>query len=138
MRKLFLLIVLFCSLFVAGVGMANAQKKQSLNRTPKAFQTFYAKFKGAMVEGDKKTVASLTRFPFRYSLDIDDSGTLTKARFIKKFDEFFGGYETLFAEKNPEFYVEAGIYYLTSDDTTQFSFKKSGASYKFTTIIAQP
>ncbi len=63
MKKLILLIVLFWSLFAAGSETANAQERR-LSSTPKAFQTFYAKFRSAMIKDDKRAVASLTRFPF--------------------------------------------------------------------------
>lgn len=138
MKKLVLAIGLFWSLVAGSYETANAQAEQKLNLSPKAFQTFYAKFRSAMVKGDENTVASLTQFPFEYGLDAGDEGKLSKAQFIKKFKEFFGGYKNLFAQKNPVFYSEAGSFNLTSDDATHFSFEKKGASYKFTSMIVEP
>lgn len=144
MKKLVLLIVLFWSLFAVGGETANAQE-QRLSSSPKAFQAFYAKFRSAMIKGDKKTVAALTGFPFKYGFDAGDEGTLSKVQFLKKFDEYFGEYKNLsgknknvFAQKNPVLYTEAGSYNLTSDDAAHFSFEKKGASYKFTAMIVEP
>ena len=90
MKKLILSIVLFLSLLFINGETANAQKRLRLSSTPKAFQTFYAKFRNAAVRGDKKTVVSLTRFPFEYGFDAGDEGTFSKAQFISRFDNFFG------------------------------------------------
>jgi hypothetical protein len=140
MKKPILLTVLFLSLFaVTGNGTADAQKNQRLNSTPKAFQAFYAKFRNAVVKGDKNTVASLTRFPFKYGFDAGDEGTFSKTQFLDKFDDFFGRERKIFAQKNPMFYSKAGAYNLTDEyDATHYIFKKKGASYKFTAYIAEP
>lgn len=136
MKKLILLTVLFLSLFAV---IANAQKSQKLNSTPKAFQTFYAKFRNAVVKGDKNLVASLTQFPFKYGFDAGDEGTFSKAQFIEKFDDIFGEERTIFEQKNPEFYSGAGTFDLTDEyDASHFIFKKKGASYKFTAYVAEP
>ena len=137
MKKLFLLIVLFGSLFVGGSETVKGQEKR-LSSTPKTFQTFYAKFRMAVLKGDGKTVASLTQFPFKYGFDTGDEGTLSKAQFIKRFKDFFRGEEKLFAQKNPVLYGGAGSYTLTSDDAAHFSFEKKGTSYKFTSMIVEP
>lgn len=140
MKKLILLSVLFLSLFaVTGSETASAQKKQKLSAAPKAFQIFYAKFRTAVVKGDKKTVATLTGFPFRYGFDAGDEGTFSKTRFIEKFDDIFGGERKIFAQKNPIFYSEAGTFNLTDeDDASHYIFEKKGASYKFTAYLAEP
>jgi hypothetical protein len=140
MKKIILLSVLFLSLFAAtGSGTANAQKSLRLKSTPKAFQTFYAKFRNAVVRGNKNTVASLTQFPFKYAFDAGDEGTFTKAQFIKKFDNIFGAERNIFAQKNPMFYSEAGTFSLTDEtDASHYVFKKKGASYKFTLYASEP
>ena len=137
MKKAVLLIVLVWLLVAANGETAFAQEKR-LRSTPKAFQTFYAKFKSAMVKGDKKSVASLTQFPFQYGFDAGDEGTFSKAQFTKKFNELFGEYKDLFAQNNPVFFSEAGVFDLTSDDATHFRFEKKGASYKFTAMMSEP
>jgi hypothetical protein len=137
MKKLILLIVLFWSLFAAGSETANGQERR-LSSTPKAFQTFYAKFRSAMIKDDKRAVASLTLFPFIYGFDTGDEGTLSKAQFIKRFDRFFGKNKKLFAQKNPQLSSEAGNYDLTDEYATHFIFEKKGASYKFTARIVEP
>lgn len=140
MKKLILLIILFLLLFAVSDERANAQKTQRLESTPKAFQIFYAKFRNAVVKGDKKTVASLTYFPFQYGFDAGDEGTFSKDQFIKRFEHFFGSERKIFAQKNPVFYSEkVGDYNLNDDwDASTFVFKKKGASYKFTAYIAEP
>jgi len=142
MKKLILLTVLFFSLFAAGGSeTSNAQKNQRLNSTPKAFRIFYAKFRNAVVKGDKNTVASLTQFPFKYGFDAGDEGTFSKAQFIKRFVDIFGGERKIFGQKNPIFYLysETGTFELTdSDDASHYTFEKKGASYKFKAYAAEP
>ena len=138
MKKHILLIVLFLSLALNSE-WANAQKQLRLNSTSKAFQTFYAKFRNAVIKRDKETVASLTQFPFGYGFDAGDEGTFSKAQFIKRFDDFFGGGRKIFTQKNPVFYSEGDTYNLTDEwDASHFIFKKKGTSYKFTDYIAEP
>lgn len=140
MKKLILPVVLFLSLLVINGERANAQKRLRLSSTPKAFQTFYAKFRNAAVKGDKKTIVSLTYFPFEYGFDAGDEGTFTKTQFIERFDNFFSSERKIFAQKNPLFYSEkAGTYNLQDDwDAVNFIFEKKGASYKFTAYIVLP
>ncbi len=140
MKKLVLLIVLFWLFFAVSSKIANAQEKdQRLSSTSKAFQTFYAKFRKAVVKGDKTTVASMTQFPFEYGYDAGDEGTYSKLQFIKNFRMIFGEDKKIFAQKNPVFYSEAETYNLTdSDDASHYIFKKKGASYKFTAMIGEP
>ena len=137
MKKAVLLIVLFLSLLVANGETAFAQEKR-LRSTPKVFQTFYAKFRSAMVNGDKKSVALLTQFPFQYGFDAGDEGTLSKAQFTKRFKELFGSYKKLFSQDNPVLSSDAGAFDLTSDDATHFRFEKKGVSYKFVAMISEP
>jgi hypothetical protein len=140
MKKLILLIVLFLSLLAINSERANAQKTLRLNSTPKAFQTFYAKFRKAVVKGDKKTVASLTQFPFKYGFDAGDEGTFSKSQFMKRFDDIFGSERKIFAQKNPVFYSEKAETYTLEDDwdASNFIFEKRGTSYKFTAYVAEP
>ena len=139
MRKLILMIVLFLSLLAINSETANAQKELRLNSTSKSFQTFFAKFRNAVVKRDKKTVASLTQFPFRYGFDAGDEGTFTKAQFLKRFGIFFRSERKIFAQKNPVFYSEGATYNLLDEwDASHYIFEKRGASYKFTAFIAEP
>ena len=140
MRKLILTSVLFLLFFAfGGGGTADAQKKLRLNSTPKVFQTFYAKFRNAANKGDKKTIVSVTRFPFKYGFDAGDEGTFTKAQFVEKFDVFFDAESDIFAQKNPEFYQEAGTFNLTDEsNASHYIFEKKGAGYKFTAFIVEP
>jgi hypothetical protein len=54
------LSVLTSAMLLVGASSANAQTSRRLSATPKAFQTFYAKFKSAVLRGDKQAVASMT------------------------------------------------------------------------------
>ncbi len=49
-----------------------------------AFDSFWARFKAAIVRGDKQAVASLTRLPYAC-----DYKQLNKAQFIAKYAEIF-------------------------------------------------
>lgn len=139
-KKFILLNVLFWSLFaIIGSGTAIAQKKQKLDSMLKAFRVFYAKFRNAVIKGDKKTVALLTQFPFQYGFDAGDEGTFSKTQFIEKFDDLFGRERKIFAQKNPTFYLERGIYDLTNEnDASHYIFEKKGARYKFTAFVVEP
>lgn len=140
MKKFSLSLVLLLLLLVVNGQRANAQKETRLNSTPKAFQTFYAKFRNAVVKGDKKTVASLIRFPFSFEyVEENEKGTLSKTRFIEKYDDFFSSERKIFEQKNPVFYSNAGIYDLNDDwDASIFRFEKSGTSYKLVAYLATP
>lgn len=140
MKNLILLTLLFLSFFAfIGRGTAYAQKKQKLSSASKTFQVFYDKFRNAVVKGDKKTVASLTQFPFQYGFDAGDEGTFSKTQFIKRFKDVFGGERPIFAQKNPVFYTEGGTYNLTDEsDASHYIFEKKGASYKFTSYMSEP
>lgn len=137
MKKAVLLIVLVWLMVAANSENTFAQEKR-LRSTPKAFQTFYAKFKSAMVKDDKTAVVSLTQFPFRYGFDAGDEGTFSKAQFTKRFKELFGNYKKLFSQNNPVFALDEGTFNLTSEDATHFRFEKKGASYKFVAMISEP
>jgi hypothetical protein len=118
----------------------NAQKEIRLNSTPQSFQSFYTKFRNAVIEGDKKTVVSLTHFPFSYEyIDEGDRGTFSKAKFIEKFDDFLNRKRKIFTQKNPAFYSDRGTYALSdSSDATVFTFGKKGKTYKLIAFLALP
>lgn len=139
-KKLILLTVLFWSLFaITGNGIANAQKKQRLDSTPKAFRIFYNKFRNAVINSDKNIIVSLTQFPFQYGFDAGDEGTFSKTQFIEKFDDLLGGERKIFAQKNPVFYLEAGTYNLMDEnDASHYIFEKKGMNYKFTAYVVEP
>jgi len=131
------LIVL--AVIVFGGASASAQKAVNLRSTPKAFQTFYAKFTRAVERKDKSAVAGLTRFPFKYGWDAGDEGTYTKPQWMKKFKDIFEGTGKLFEQKNPTFYVEGSQYNLTNEaDASHYIFKKIGSRYWFTGMIVEP
>lgn len=140
MKKLFMLTVfLVLSSVIIGVGRTSAQEGIRLNSTPKTFQTFYAKFKRAVIRKDKKAVSALTRFPFEYGWDAGDEGTYTKAQFAENFDRIFGDTSGLFEQEDPIFFVENDTYNLTNEeDASHYIFEKKGRSYKFSAISVEP
>lgn len=138
MKKLVLLTILLGALFVVCGATTSAQKKQRLNQTPKTFQTFYNKFRSAVVKKDKTTVASLTEFPLKYGFDAGDEGTFTKPQFLERFDDVFGG-DSTFSQKNPVLEVTGDGYLLyVANEPTSYTFDKKGSSYKFTGYFVEP
>lgn len=138
MKRIAFLTILLAVLFAVGGAAASAQKKQRLNQTPKAFQTFYNKFKNAVVKKDKAAVAALTEFPLKYGFDAGDEGTFTKTQFLERFDDIFGG-DSTFLQKNPVLQETDGNYILFIDsEATSYAFDKKGASYKFTGYFVEP
>lgn len=138
-KKLILLAVLVCSLFVIGGEHVSAQE-QRLNSTTKAFRTFYARFRSAVIRRDKATVSTMTQFPFKYGFDAGDEGTFTKAQFIKRFNNILGKKAWIFGQRNPVFFVvDAKTYGLMDEsDASHYIFKKKGTTYKFTAYIVEP
>lgn len=139
MKKHFLRVALFVTLFGVGFQTANGQEKR-LVQSPKEFQAFFAKFKAAVEKKEKATVASMTLFPFKYGFDAGDEGKMTKAQFIKRFAELFGNDPKRFVdEPNPLFSKNAaGQYTLSYEDATYLVFIKQGKSFKFTTYLVEP
>jgi hypothetical protein len=140
MKKFILSIVLLVVLLSANGESVNAQKEIRLSSTPQAFQTFYAKFRNAVIEGDKKTVVSLTHFPFSYEyVEEGDRGTYSKAKFIEKIDVLLNRKRKILTQKNPVFSSNAGDYNLNDNsDATVFTFGKKGKTYKLTAFLALP
>ncbi len=135
-KTLVLTVLLFLSLSAV---TAYAQNDKKLSSTPRSFQTFFAKFRTAVLKGERKTVASMTQFPFEWAYDAGDEGTYSKSQFIKHFVEIFGEDRSLFSRKDPKFYVKGGTYNLTNEyDASHYIFKKKGTSYKFTGYFAEP
>jgi hypothetical protein len=121
------------------VGGATAQRPQKLSAMPKAFQTFFASFRAAVIKGDKNAVAVMTRFPFEYGFDAGDEGTFSRSQFIKRYNDIFGGARKIFAKSKPTFYLESGSYSLANpDDASSFMFKKMGTIYKFAGFYVEP
>jgi hypothetical protein len=68
-----------------------------------SIQTFWTKFKAAVIRGDRTTVAQMSQFPIEMSYGV--SSVKTSAQLIKRYREVFNG-ETnaakCFAESKPE------------------------------------
>lgn len=138
--KNFILSIVVGLMLVAGSQTASAQREKRLDSAPRAFQTFFAKFKRAARKSDKPAVAAMTRFPFRYGFDAGDEGTMTRQQFVKRFKEIFGGNPKKFlTEKNPLFSKgDDGSYTISTADAAHLSFVKSGDGYKFAAYIVEP
>jgi len=133
------LIVMSIGILLTAGSAAHAQKTRKLTSTPKAFQTFYAKFKTAVLRGDKQAVASMTSFPFEYGWDAGDEGTYTRKQFLAKFDDMFRGTHKLFSRSNPTFTVDGKSISLTNEaDASGYTFEKKGSTYYFTSFIVEP
>jgi hypothetical protein len=138
--KYLVVLTVFLAFVIHGSHQANAQKGQKLSATPPAFQIFYAKFRKAVIARDKTTVASLTRFPLTYGFDAGDEGTFSRAEFLKRFNDIFGGERKVFALRNPTLYSESpGSFDLVDqNDASHYVFEKRGRSYQFTGYLSEP
>jgi hypothetical protein len=141
MMKDFIFVIVFvATLFVAGNQTAMAQEDKRLNSSPREFQTFFAKFRGAVERGDKAAVATLTVFPFSYGFDAGDEGKMTRAQFIKRFKDIFGDDPKKFlTEKNPLFSRgDRGSYIVSTEDAASLVFVKKGGAYRFSAFMVEP
>lgn len=137
MKKIILFGVLVLAHFIVFSAAASAQ--QRLSSSPRAFQTFFAKFRAAVEKSERQQVAAMTRFPFKYAFDAGDEGTMTKRQFIKQFKRTFGNSprESL-PGKNPLFSRDGSNYIVSTDDASHFIFVKSGAGFKFIAYLVEP
>lgn len=140
MRTFILFGFLVLAHFMVFAGTASAQKEQRLNSSPRAFRTFFAKFRAAVEKSDKRQVATMTRFPFKYGFDAGDEGTMTKTQFVRRFKEIFGDYPRRFLpQRNPLFSRgDGGSYVVSTDEASHFIFVKSGTGFKFIAYIVEP
>ena len=140
MRNFILFGVLVLAHFFVFSGTASAQKEQRLNSSPKAFRTFFAKFRAAVEKSDKRQVSAMTRFPLKYGFDAGDEGTMTKTQFVKRFGEIFGDNPREFLpERNPLFSRgDGGSYIVSTDDAAHFIFVKRGTVFKLIAYLVEP
>ncbi len=132
-------IVLSVGMFLIAATVADAQTTRRLSSTPRAFQSFYAKFRAAVLKGDKNAVASMTSFPFPYGWDAGDEGTYTRKQFLAKYNDMFRGTRKLFSRSNPNFTVDGNSISITNmADASAYIFEKKGSSYYFTSFVVEP
>jgi len=131
--------VLFVAILVFVVPHeSNAQARRRLSSADKAFQVFFTKFRAAVARRNKSSVAALTLFPFKYGFDTGDEGTFSKAQFVARFNDMFGG-QSVFRQSNPLFYTSSGRFELVNeDDASHFVFRKVGGIYKFVSYMSEP
>ena len=139
MKNFTFLFVLMLTLFVVNNQSIFAQEKR-LNSSPEAFRTFFSKFKTAVENSDKTAVASMTVFPFKYGFDAGDEGKMSKAQFVKRFNEIFGrSPKKFFTEKNPMFRGDSSSSYIIStEDAAHLIFVRDKSGFKFSAYIVEP
>jgi hypothetical protein len=132
-------LILLVFAVVCFVQSASAQTEKRLSSTPKDFQTFYAKFKGAVARKDKQAVASMTSFPFKYGWDAGDEGTYSRSRFLTNFNRIFGNNKKIFRQANPSFSVDGKhLDLMDEEDASHYGFVKTAAGYRFVSMIVEP
>jgi hypothetical protein len=132
-------LILFAITVVCTSQFVFAQTEKKLTSTPKEFQTFYAKFKSAVIRKDKHAVASMTSFPFKYGWDAGDEGTYSRSRFLTNFNRIFSNNQKIFRQANPSFTIDGKhLDLLDETDASHYGFVKTSAGYKFVSIIVEP
>ena len=107
-----------------------------------SIQTFWTKFKAAVIKGDKTAVAQMSQFPIEMPYGV--SSVKTSAQLIKRYREVFNG-ETnaakCFAESKPEvdpqnskrFSVGCKINN-TGDEVIIYGFVRTKTGWKFNSL----
>lgn len=138
-RIIIAIVVLLAALPIAAQN-APEPVRDRLDSAPKAFRTFFAKFRNAVEKKDKTQVAAMTRFPFAYGYDAGDEGKYTRTQFLKNFKhvtgDFFGEYKM---GKNPWF--EKGddqSYTISTESASHLTFINSGSTFKFISYYVEP
>lgn len=133
-------IVVLLAAFPIAAQYAPEPKRARLDSAPKAFRTFFARFRNAVEKKDTTQVAAMTRFPFDYGYDAGDEGTYTRTQFLKHFKDvtgdFFGEYKM---GKNPWF--ERGddqSYTISTESASHLTFIRSGNTFKFISYMVEP
>ena len=138
MKNFTFLFVLMLTLFVVNNQSIIAKEKR-LNSSPEAFRTFFSKFINAVESSDKTAVASMTVFPFHYGFDAGDEGKMSKAQFVKRFNEIFGRNPKKFmTEKNPMFRRDSGSYIVSTEDAAHLIFVRDKSGFKFSAFMVEP
>ncbi len=138
-RVIIAIVILLAALPTAAQN-APEPVRNRLDSAPKAFRTFFAKFRNAVEKNDKTQVAAMTRFPFAYGYDAGDEGKYTQTQFLKHFKDvtgdFFGEYKM---GKNPWF--ERGddqTYTISTESASHLTFIRSGNTFKFISYMVEP
>ncbi len=137
-RIVIAIVVLLTALPIAAQNVPEPVQER-LSSAPRAFRTFFAKFRTAIEKNRKTEVASMTRFPFYYGYDAGDEGTYSRTQFLKNFKHvtgaFFGEYKM---EKNPVFSKDEGRFVISTESASHLSFVRSGNTFKFVAYIVEP
>lgn len=138
--RIIIALVILVAAFPIAAQNAPEPERARLNSAPKAFRTFFAKFRTAVEKNNKTQVAAMTRFPFAYGYDAGDEGKYTRTQFLKNFKQvtgdFFGEYKM---GKNPWF--EGGddqTYTISTESASHLTFAKSGNTFKFISYYVEP
>ena len=110
-------------------------------RSDDAFQSFWVRFKGAVINGSEETVAELSKFPIRISSPAKNIKNRSELR--QRFHEVFAGKvnaSECFARtepsrdtENPEMFTIA-CRYDKGADAAAYQFDHIKAGWKFTTF----
>jgi hypothetical protein len=138
-RLIIAMVILVTALPVAGQ-YASEPVQQRLSSAPRAFRTFFAKFRTAVEKNRKAEVASMTRFPFSYGYDSGDEGTYSRPQFLANYkhitNDFFGEYKM---GRNPVFTKDKdGSFVISTESASHLSFVRSGNTFKFVSYYAEP
>lgn len=138
-RIIIAIVVLIAALPIAAQN-APEPVRTRLDSAPKAFRTFFAKFRNAVERKDRTQVAAMTRFPFAYGYDAGDEGKYTRTQFLMHFKDvtgdFFGEYKM---GKNPWFSKgDDQTYTISTESASHLTFIKSGNTFKFISYYVEP
>lgn len=140
MKKHILRIAFVLTILGIGFQTADAQKETRLDSSPKAFRTFFAKFRKAIEKNDMTSIAAMTRFPFKVFYDSGNEAMLTKSEFIERVNFTFDDEESdFFIEDNPELVIgKDKEYVVITKKGRQLVFAKTRKSFKFVSHIVEP
>lgn len=123
------------------LGIALNTGTVSSQRRPDDFKPFWENFKTAVINGDKNTVASLTKFPLGMSYGI--RSIRSRAEFMRRYREVFNQQTDAakcFAEKEPakgEAKTPTWIIYCPDEggsEVVAFIFERGKPGWRFTAL----
>jgi hypothetical protein len=138
-RIIIAIVILLTALPIASQNLPEPVRDR-LDSAPKAFRTFFAKFRTAVEKNRKTEVTSMTRFPFEYAYDAGDEGSYSRAQFLKNYKfvtgDFFGEYKM---ERNPVFSKSRdGEFVISTESASHLLFVRSGNTFKFVSYFVEP
>ncbi len=107
-------------------------------QSPNSFKSFWGKFKTAVINSDKETVSSLSRFPLRMSFGM--ASVKSKAELMRRYRQVFNeqtNAAACFAKKEPEKDTGSKGYSIACPDAggnevVVYSFAYTKTGWRFT------